>query len=150
MKSIDFIVDDFLNYPFQQVKNHEGFYPGVYTDTVGIPTIGYGFIHLTKPESEYILAVRLKKIHRRLMYYETTKDFYAFLDPVRQGVLINMAYNLDYHGLSKFKKMFYYIRKNDFEKASIEMLDSKWAIQVKRRAVQLAHEMRTGERYGIS
>ena len=63
---------------------------------------------------------------------------------VRQGVLINMMYNLGWPRLSKFKKMLAAFESKDYKLASIEMLDSKWAVQVGRRATELSDIMKAG------
>ena len=36
------------------------------------------------------------------------------------------------------------LKVQDYERAAVEMLDSKWAGQVKGRATRLAQQMRTG------
>ena len=47
--------------------------------------------------------------------------------------------------LKKFKKMWAAVYDNDFATAAKEMLDSRWARQVKGRSTRLAHAMATGE-----
>ena len=56
-----------------------------------------------------------------------------------------MAFNLGLSGLMSFKKMIAAIEVGDFETASYEMLNSKWANQVTNRAHELAEQMLTGE-----
>lgn len=70
-------------------------------------------------------------------------NFYE-LSQVRQRVLANMSFNLGLTRLSKFKKMLDAVRRNDYDLAAKEMLDSKWARQVGDRAVRLAEMMREG------
>ena len=67
------------------------------------------------------------------------------LDAVRQLILVDMAFNMGVPRLGKFKKMWAAIHENNFEEAAKEMLDSRWANQVKSRATKLAHAMHTGE-----
>lgn len=67
------------------------------------------------------------------------------LNEPREAVLINMSFNLGFAGLLKFKNMIAAISSGDFEKASTEMLDSRWADQVGNRAKELAEQMKTGE-----
>ena len=67
------------------------------------------------------------------------------MDDARLGVLIEMCYNLGLSGLAGFKKMLAAVEAGDYKKAAKEMLDSKWAFQVKGRAVELAKIMETGE-----
>ena len=55
-----------------------------------------------------------------------------------------MAFNMGIPRLMKFKKMWANIEGNNYELAAIEMLDSKWADQVKGRATKLSEAMKTG------
>ena len=68
-------------------------------------------------------------------------DFDSLSEP-RQHVLIDMAFNLGTQGLLEFKRMLKAIREQDFIRAADEMLDSKWARQVKGRSDRLARMMR--------
>ena len=61
-------------------------------------------------------------------------------------IIVDMAFNLGVPRLSNFKKMWAAIHENNFEEAAKEMLDSRWARQVGRRAIELARWMRTGVR----
>lgn len=70
---------------------------------------------------------------------------YQYLDPVRQDVLIDMAYNLGIVKLRGFKRMLAALEDHDFQRAAREMLDSKWAKQVGQRANTLALMMREGK-----
>jgi lysozyme len=56
-----------------------------------------------------------------------------------------MAFNLGVPRLCKFKKMWAAIEAKDFPTAAKEMLDSRWANQVKSRSTKLAHAMHHGE-----
>jgi len=67
------------------------------------------------------------------------------LDSVRQLVLMDMAFNMGVPRLRKFKKMWNAIHENKFDVAAKEMLDSRWAIQVKSRSVKLSNAMHNGE-----
>ena len=68
-------------------------------------------------------------------------DFDLLSEP-RQHVLIDMAFNMGTQGLLKFKRMLAAIREQDFSRAADEMLDSRWARQVKSRSDRLAGMMR--------
>jgi lysozyme len=71
-------------------------------------------------------------------------DWFPKLDPVRQEVLINMAFNLGMDRLGQFKFTLGAISRGDYTQAANRMLQSKWAEQVGRRATELAEMMRTG------
>lgn len=72
------------------------------------------------------------------------------LDPARRRVLCNMAFNLGVgtpggtKGLLGFKNTLGMIQRGEYAKAADGMLASRWASQVKGRAVRLANTMRTG------
>jgi lysozyme len=68
-------------------------------------------------------------------------DFDLLSEP-RKHVLIDMAFNMGTRGLLKFRKMLAAIRDQDFSRAADEMLDSRWARQVKSRSDRLARMMK--------
>jgi lysozyme len=74
----------------------------------------------------------------------------ARLDPARQRVLANMAFNLGVgqpggkKGLLGFKNTLGMIERGEYAAAADGMLRSLWAKQVGKRAVRLADTMRTG------
>lgn len=129
----------------EQLRRDEGSRNFPYVDTMGKITIGVGY-NLTDnglPDS-YIndllqdrIQIITKQINDRLPYFQT-------LDPVRQGVLINMGYNLGFGGLEKFANMLTAFAKGDWDTAASEMLNSAWAGQVKDRAMRLAEQTKTG------
>lgn len=53
-------------------------------------------------------------------------------------VLIDMAFNMGVAGLLKFKKTLRLIQEGKHNDAAIEMLDSRWANQVGKRATELS------------
>ena len=67
------------------------------------------------------------------------------LDPVRQMVLVDMAFNLGRHRFAGFKRMRAAVIAARFEEAADEMVDSLWFRQVKSRAVRNVAAMRSGK-----
>ena len=67
------------------------------------------------------------------------------LDPVRRAVLVDMAFNLGLRGLLSFRRALAALKAGDCETCAVEMLDSRWAEQVGRRATRDAWIMRAGE-----
>ena len=65
-------------------------------------------------------------------------------EDVRKCALINMLFNLGKSRFLKFKKMIEVVKQKDWEKASIEALDSIWAKQVGKRADRIAQALKTG------
>ena len=67
-----------------------------------------------------------------------------FIGSRRYWALVNMTFNIGITRLVKFRKMWEAIGDDDWEKASLEALDSKWAEQVGNRAVEIAAMLREG------
>lgn len=63
----------------------------------------------------------------------------------RKVVLINMCFNLGYTKLTQFKRMLLALNRGNYADASNEMLNSRWATQVPKRARRLADAMLTNE-----
>jgi lysozyme len=76
--------------------------------------------------------------------YDCWHEFiwFADLSEERQNVVASMVYNLGLEGFKKFKKLIAAIQKEDYVEAACQMVDSKWATQVKGRAVELAVMMK--------
>lgn len=132
----------------EQLIVHEGFELMPYTDTVGKVTIGVGRNltdrGISEDEALYLLKNDIS-LHKEEL--ERSFPIVKSLDSVRYYVLLDMAFNMGIPRLQKFRRMWVYIQTSDYDKAAIEMLDSKWATQVGRRAKNLSEQMRTGK-YG--
>ncbi len=132
----------------ESIKKHEGWRPKMYKDSVGVSTIGYGFNleenEMPKPVGELWLAIKIQQHEDELKRFH----WYNKLDPIRQDVLLDMHYNLGDSNFREFKKMIKALQNQQYENAANEMLDSKWASQVGRRAEKLADIMRTGQTEG--
>ena len=146
---------------------HEGLRLQVYKDTLGIDTIGIGrnlegrgiseeeldwmdipnmdaiYEHgISEADATYLAQNDVQIVEEELLRAHPCVEN---LDAVRQLVLIDMAFNLGVPRLCKFKKMWAAIHENKFDVAAKEMLDSRWANQVKSRSTKLAHAMHHGE-----
>ena len=135
-----------LNDLKQQLIVHEGLELMPYKCTAGKLTIGVGRNiedrGISYDEAMYLLENDLTLYHVELMKAFPVVDQ---LDVVRQYTLVNMAFNLGITKLRQFKMMWAAIEDNDFEVAAQEMLNSKWAVQVGNRALELAEQMRKDE-----
>lgn len=123
----------------EDIKNEEGFKGVVYKCTEGFDTIGYGTkLPLTKEEATLLLEYRLGKLKSEL-----NSSLYALEAPNEVwDILYNMAYQLGVPGLLKFEKFFKALHSKNYNKASIEMLDSRWAKQTPNRAKRLSDRMK--------
>ena len=123
----------------KRIKEHEGFRSRVYKCTEGYDTIGYGFaikdLELDEDIAEEILLRKLEKLVKRI------RDKFDWLDDVPhevQGVLVHMAYQMGVSGVCKFKRALKYMEHQNWEKASEEMLLSRWHTQTPNRARELS------------
>lgn len=129
-----------------QLSSHEGYRQFPYKDTEGILTIGIGrnlkTRGITKDEALYLLENDIRAAEQDLRW-----NVHGFekLDEVRQAVLIDMVVNMGIGRLMGFTRMLAALAAGNYAGAASEMLESKWAGQVKGRAVSLAEMMRTGE-----
>ena len=129
----------------EQLRLHEGVEHKPYTDTVGKLTIGLGRNlddrGLSDDEIDYILANDIKIVENELDVW--WKDWRT-MDETRQRVVADMLFNMGRPTLAKFKNFLSALQEQDYERASVEMMDSNWARQVKGRADTLARMMRDG------
>lgn len=130
----------------EQIKRHEGLELKPYLCTSGKATIGYGRNiedrGITEDEADYMLDNDIKFYRERL---KAELDFFDDLNDGRKSVVINMAFNLGMRGLLGFKDTLKHIKDGDYDLASIEMMNSRWAKQVPRRAGELAEQMKEGK-----
>ena len=146
---------------------HEGIVLNVYKDSLGIDTIGIGRNlkdrGISKEELDYMDIPNIDVVYQegiseadarylamndiKIVENELVKVHRCVedLDSVRQLVLMDMAFNMGVPRLCKFKNMWNAIHEQNYEAASWEMLDSKWARQVGRRATILSDAMKSGE-----
>jgi len=127
---------------------HEGCKLDMYLDTMGIPTIGVGRNLKRKPHAISFGEAMLMLDNDIEVCEHEVADAWPWLvsrdDAVRHDVLVNMCFNMGITRLKKFVKFLGAYEAGDYDVASEEMLDSRWAKQVGRRANELARMMRTG------
>ena len=132
-----------FNEILEDIKKHEGFESKVYKCTEGYDTIGYGFaikdLVIDKDVADLIL---MKKIHKILERVLVAFPWFQNINNEAKSVIINMCYQLGIRGFSKFKKTIYLLETEQYEDASIEMLDSLWAKQTPNRAKELSEKLR--------
>jgi lysozyme len=132
------------------IKRHEGYRQYPYKCTAGALTCAYGrnldAVGISEDEAEVLLnndIVRaeedLTKVFDSDFLYESGDLSYN-----RYSVLVNMMFNLGLTRFKGFKKMIQAVKDQDFDEAAREMLDSRWAKQVKQRAYELALMMEAG------
>ena len=130
----------------EMLIRHEGLKLKPYKDTVGKLTIGVGRnledVGISEDEAMYLLENDIKRAEK--VAAECCAEHEVLFETLPEDaklVLVDMAFNLGYK-LKGFKKMFAALARGDFEEAAKEMLDSRWARQVGKRAEELAEIMR--------
>lgn len=96
-------------------------------------------LSMSEEQAEEILKLDLRERRTELIQ---RLPFTISLPSVAQEILLDMCYNLGLGRLLKFKRFLAALQKNDYLNAASEMLDSRWAKQVKRRAYQQATEIK--------
>ena len=111
-------------------------------DALDIPTIDHIYEYgITEADAVYLATNDVQIVEEELVRAHPCVDR---LDSVRQLILIDMAFNMGVPRLCKFKNMWNAIHEEKFDIAAKEMLDSRWANQVKLRSVKLANAMYNG------
>lgn len=133
----------------QQLRADEGEVLHAYQDSMGFLTIGVGRLidkrkggGITEEEAAYLLK---NDIERKTAEVRARLPWFAKLDPARQGVLVNMAFQMGVGGLMAFKNTLALIERGAYALAADNMLKSAWATQTPARAQRLARQLRTGE-----
>jgi lysozyme len=139
------------------VISHEGFRHKQYRDTNGW-SIGNGYsltqnsLHLDKKTianfkrygiselRSHQLVAKVCSQNKQLL--ESKYEWFNNLSDARMMVLLDMSYNLG--SVDEFDKTLKYIRSGRTTMASVEMLNSRWARQVRSRAKELSQIMKTG------
>ena len=117
-------------------KQEDGiFHP--YDDGLGNLTIGWGRNlsdkGITEIEAEIMLQSDIADAREMLW-----QAFPFHITERRRNAFVSMMFNLGYKRFMTFTKMRAAVIKGDWDLASKEMLDSKWAGQVGKRAKELA------------
>ncbi len=134
----------------RQLNGDEGRKACVYQDHLGFWTIGVGrLVDARKPgaglrpkEMDYLLA---NDIEDRVQQLTTRLPWFLQLDEARQGVLLNMSFQLGVDGLLGFKNTLELVRTGKYAEAAAAMLQSKWASQTPERAKRMSDQMRDGQ-----
>jgi lysozyme len=132
-----------------QLSRDEGRIAHAYYDSRGFATIGVGHLiderkggklpeHIIDLLLDWDIEEHEKALLKALPWVEQ-------LDDARQGVLVNMAFNLGVPGLLKFVATLDAVKGGRYGEAAHSMLRSLWANQVGSRAERLAKQMETGQ-----
>ena len=131
-----------------RIVEHEGMKRFGYLDSKGYMTVGVGRClqsgvgkGLSIDECFYLLKNDIADFRNQLKNY----DWFVSQDDVRQGALIELAFNLGLGGLLGFVHMLDALKRKSYLEAAKELLDSQWAIQVgPTRSKDLAYRISHG------
>ena len=135
-----------------RILENEGWRNTVYKDTLGLRTIGVGHL-ITKDDFPFKEGVEypkeqlmdlfkkdLEKAHKGAM-----KVVGHIKDLPREiwGVTVEMVFQLGPTGVSRFKKFIKALEEKDYHEAHLQMKDSRWHKQTKKRCESLAEIVRS-------
>ena len=137
------------------LREAEGFSDRPYLCTANVWTLGYGHALPRTLTRQDVAEMRWTREHaERILDEDVAKaihdaasfSWWHTLDDVRQAVIVELVFNLGLTRLRGFRKMIAALQNREYQRASRELLDSKWRVQVgPRRSGRLARMLETGE-----
>ena len=132
----------------EKIKENEGFKERIYEDSLGMPTVGYGFLltaltadelalnggkaePMSKDVADKILKLKLEKLTAAVF---ATFNWLKEKPKNIQEVVIEMAYQLGVSKVKKFVTTMHHIRTGEYEAAYQSGMNSLWAKQTPNRA----------------
>lgn len=135
------------------VKRHEGTGPKMgnrfmpYECPAGKLTLGFGRNIQDRGISLYEAELMLEN-DLNDSYFEARSivggTVFDALSQARQDVLTEMVFNMGGGAFSQFNMMLKAIRSGDYKEAAFQMRASRWAVQVRDRAEEMADVMEKG------
>ena len=135
----------------QQLKRHEGVRNYAYRDVNGLLHIGCGRniegegmhrgLGISNDEIEYMLRNDIERTIKELS--SEYQWFNELEDGARRDAIINLHFNLGRPRFAKFKKAIAHMERGNHDMAASEFLDSRWAKQVKGRALEVTDMIKT-------
>lgn len=127
-----------------ELTRDEGRKPRIYTDTVGKVSGGIGRNLTDKGFRDNEIDLMYQNdVAETEAWLDRNLPWWQSLDPVRQRVMMNMAFNMQ-GKLLTFVNTLAAMQRGDYGVAADGMLNSLWAKQVGARATRLAAMMRSG------
>ena len=135
------------------VKKHEGYRNKVYLDTLGKRTVGVGHLCVEEfweddkeYEESFLMEILQKDLQEAIRGAKELMDEHgcADIDERAEEIIIEMVFQLGRTGVKKFRNMWKALQQEppQYDVASIEMLDSRWAKQTPNRAQSMADQMK--------
>tara|TARA_R110000803_G_scaffold101744_1_gene169745 strand:- start:253 stop:699 length:447 start_codon:yes stop_codon:yes gene_type:complete len=133
----------------ESVRKHEGYRNKVYLDTLNKRTVGVGHLCVEdfwednkEYEESFLMDILQKDLQNSIDGAENLCKNLNISDDAKI-IIIEMIFQLGKTGVSKFRNMWKALAENppNYEEASIQMLDSRWAKQTPNRAKEMASHM---------
>ena len=130
------------------LKSDEGWRPHAYQDTLGLWTIGYGFLVDDRRPGEGLPAEIAEAwlahiVERNQRGLRTALTYYDDLPEPVQRALSNMCYQMGLGGLLGFRNTLRLIHAGKYAEAADEALNSRWARQTPNRAKRVTDLIRS-------
>ena len=135
----------------KRIREHEGYRDRPYLDSLGKATIGFG--HLITEEDEFeegkqypkeqLLKLFDKDFEKAEMGADQLVGSIQELHIEAKNVITEMVFQLGTQGVRNFRNMISALHDRDYQRASAEMLDSRWHAQTTNRCESLAKIMAT-------
>ena len=135
----------------KRIREHEGYRDRPYLDSLGKATIGFG--HLITEEDEFeegkqypkeqLLKLFDKDFEKAEMGADQLVGSIQELHIEAKNVITEMVFQLGTQGVRNFRNMISALQDRDYQRASAEMLDSRWHAQTTNRCESLAKIMAT-------
>jgi lysozyme len=126
------------------IKSDEKLKTHLYKDNMDKWTIGFGRNiednGISPEEANFLFENDFARCQKELSPY----PWFVNQPENVQAALLNMCFNLGIPKLLGFRKMIVALTCKDYNKAAMECLDSKWAIQVGDRAKRVSLMIRQG------
>ena len=155
---------------FEMLRIDEGYDSKIYKDTRGYYTIGIGHLLtkdpslavakaaldklvgrkcdgvITKVEAEKIFAKDVDNVIAGIQRNALLKSVYDSLngDDPRQSALMNMVFQMGEAGVAGFTNSMALIKSKQWDKAAVNLAQSKWYKQTTNRAKRVISTFKTG------
>lgn len=131
----------------ESIKKHEGFRDTVYLDSEGKPTCGWGhylWIGSRVPLEAAEAFFKQDIADAVSEFSKLPSRFRNRLNESRRRVVVELIFNMNLQKVLQFKKFWAAVELEDWAEAKAQLLDSRWAVQVKGRAIELADRFLNG------
>jgi len=132
----------------EMLRRHEGVETHAYKCTSGKITVGVGRnidpdggLGLSDDEIDVLLE---NDIDRSIKELGAAFNWFSDLNEARRDAMIDLAFNMGLTRLTGFKKALAAMAEANYDTAAAEFMDSKWASQVKDRAIEICAMIKTG------